>query len=375
MDPGWSVEMIFGNGKKRIGSGTFTLWLAAALLGSAAAEPYIAVRTGFKCSQCHVNGTGGGKRTEYGNIYSQYKLLMATPLNDSLPYGFDPKLNKSVSLGGNFRIEQARAFAYAYQGKQAASTDEPVIRESNLYVNIELVKGFLSAYIDETVGSTVANREFYGNVSPAPGLWMKFGNMLLPYGYRLMDDRAFVREKTNYTYSRTGLGYEIGYEPGPLSLVANLTADQFSSVGSVVLRNTPVVRSLRLGGSYGGAIRKAERGKRRTYGAFGGFALGMFTVLGERDWIRQDSIYSVADYLELDFLPAKGLNFKVAGEYLWPDTRIAKAQNGRVRTVFGAEPFLTSFLQIGVYYRKNDWIPQNLAANQDELYGRLHVFF
>ena len=367
--------MIRMNAKDMIGCGTRALWLTAALLASAAAEPYIAVRTGFKCSQCHVNGTGGGKRTDYGNIYSQYKLLMATPLNDSLPYGFDPKLNKSISLGANFRVEQARTFDYAYQGKKAESTDEPVIRESNVYVNIELVKGFLSAYLDETVGSTVANREFYGHVTPAPNAWMKFGNMLLPYGYRLMDDRAFVREKTNYTYSRTGLGYELGYEPGPFSLVANITADQFSSVGSVVLRNTPVVRSLRLGGSYGDAIRKAERGKKTTYGAFGGFALGMFTVLGERDWIRQDTLHSVADYMEVDFLPAKGLNFKVAGEYLWPDTRIARAQNGRMRTVIGAEPFLTSFLQIGLYYRRNDWIPQNLAANQDELYGRLHVFF
>ena len=46
-----------------------------------------------------------------------------------------------------------------------------------------------------------------------------------------------------------------------------------------------------------------------------------------------------------------------------------------MRTVAGFEPFLTQYLQLGLYYRKNDWIPQNLAANQDEIFGRLHVFF
>jgi hypothetical protein len=347
----------------------------ALFAGLAASEPYIATRTGFKCSQCHVNGTGGGKRTDYGNVYSQYKLLMASPLNDSLPYSFDPKLNKSISLGANWRVEQAHAMEYSHQGKTVKSSDEPVIRESNLYVNIELVKNFLSAYIDETVGSSVANREFYASATPTSRTWMKFGNMLLPYGFRLMDDRAFVRERTNYTYSRTGLGYEVGYEPGPFSLVANVTADQFSSVGSVALRNPPLVRTLRFGGSYGGGIRKADRGKKRTYGAFGGFAFGMFTFLGERDWIREDTLHAVADYAEMDFLPLQGLNFKLVAEYLWPDTDIARAQNGRMRTIIGAEPFLTQFLQLGLYYRKNDWIPQNLAANQDEIYGRLHVFF
>lgn len=342
----------------------------------AGAEPYIAVRTGFKCSQCHVNGTGGGKRTDYGNVYSQYKLLMATPLNDSLPYSFDPKLNKSISLGGNLRVEQAHISDYSYGGKEAGSSDAPAFRESNIYVNIELVKGFLSAYLDETVGSTVGNREMYGSFTPAPGLWMKFGNMLLPYGFRLMDDYAFIRQQTEYTYGRSGLGYELGWEPGPISLVANVTGENFSTVGSLIFRNMPVLRTVRVGGTYGGGIKKADRGKNQSYGAFGGFALGMFTFLAERDYIQRDTLNAVADYYELDFLPVQGGNFKFTYEYFWPDTKIPKAQNGRARTAVGFEPFLTSFLQVGLYYRKNEWIPQSVGiANQDEIYGRLHVFF
>jgi hypothetical protein len=343
--------------------------------GAARSEPYIAVRTGFKCSVCHVNGTGGGKRTDFGNVYTQSRLLMASPLSQGMPLSFDPKLNNTVSVGANWRVEQVRRQEYRYGAVSAPSSDEPVIRESNLYVNIELLKGFLSAYIDETLAPTAMNREFHATVKLPGNSWFKFGRTLLPYGFRLMDDDAFVRNGTNYTYNRHDLAYEAGFEPGPLSLVANVTRDQLSTVGSLVFKDMPVVRTFRSGASYGTATKKLQRDKQNTYGVFGGFALGMFTVLGERDWIKNDTVLSIADYVEADFLPVQGLNFKLVYEYLWPDKAVPRANNGRRRLTVGAEPFLTQFLQAGLYWRQNEWIPQNAEKNQDEIFGRLHVFF
>lgn len=345
------------------------------MAGMAFAEPYIAVRTGFKCSQCHMNRSGGGMRTDYGSVYSQYKLLIGSPAQDSMPLSFDPKLNNAVTIGANWRVEQVRTQEYNTGTTVLPSSDNLIPREGNLYINIELVKGFLSAYIDETMAPAPGNREFFANINLPGSTYFKFGNMLLPYGFRLMDDEAFVRKYTNYTYNRSAIGYELGFEPGPLSLVANLTPEHISTVGSLVFKDMPVIRNFRFGGSYGGSIKKKLRDKEKTQGAFGAFSLGMFTVLGERDWITKDTIQSIADYMEVDFLPMRGLNFKFVHEYYWPNKEIPMANNGRRRVTAGVEPFITQFLQVGLYYRLNEWIPQADVGNQEEIVGRLHVFF
>src|SRR5690606_4643322 len=47
---------------------------ALLVCGSATAEPYLAVQTGFKCRQCHVDPTGGGKRNVFGSAYALNEL-------------------------------------------------------------------------------------------------------------------------------------------------------------------------------------------------------------------------------------------------------------------------------------------------------------
>jgi len=358
------------------------------MLGSAAlqAEPYIAVRTGFKCSQCHVNQTGGGKRTEYGFVYSQYKLLMKSALTEYQAFSFDPKLNASVSTGANFRIVQSRSLDYKWNPTPAQdsagldtvdlrSRDNSDIKEGNLYLQLDLVRNFFTLYLDQTMSPSTASREMWAMVRLPSRSYFKFGKMLLPYGFRLMDDEAFVRKVTNYTYNNSGVGYEAGLEPGPLSLVVNVTSTQLSSVGSLVFNNFPIVRTFRIGGSYGTDIRKTKRSWNNTKGMFAGFSLGMFTVLGEHDLIRADSVNKEADFMEVNFLPMQGLNFKATYEYLWPDKVVPKANSGDRRLVFGVESFITQFLQLGLYYRQNDGPPQIGNNNQDEISGRFHAFF
>ena len=352
------------------------------------AEPYIAVRTGFKCSQCHVNRTGGGKRTDFGNVYSQYKLLMHSAQSITGPYSFDPKLNKSVSIGANFRIEQSYLEKYV---TRPANVGDPIktvpeywsagaFKEKNLYVDMDLIQDRFKLYLDQDMTSGTA-RELWSMISLPGNTYLKFGKMLLPYGYRLMDDEAFVRNTTGYTYNSTDLAYEFGIEPGPLSLVSNITQTQWVSVGSLVFKDIPVIRTVRVGGSYSRELKKWPTDKKGSYGVFAGTTLGMFTFLGERDYTKvrgvnkEDEINKIEDYFEVDFLPMQGLNFKATYESLWPDKKIAQAKNNQTRLTLGVEPFVVQYLQVGLYYRKNDWIPQSTSFNQDQIVGRLHVFF
>ena len=68
------------------------------------AEPWIALKTGLKCSACHVNRTGGGARNNLGSVYAQTQLTWADgevksrALTDFLFVGFDFRLKTSGTV-------------------------------------------------------------------------------------------------------------------------------------------------------------------------------------------------------------------------------------------------------------------------------------
>jgi hypothetical protein len=354
--------------------------LIGLLHGNLYAEPYFAARTGFKCSQCHVNRTGGGKRTDYGVIYSQYKLMMANAMSEKQAFSFDPKLSNSVSIGANFRVEPTYTLKYTTKPQDAAKVpavqgekfETAPIRESNLYFQVDLVKDVLTYYADVS-GATI--REMWGMLQFGPSYYIKAGQMLLPYGIRLMDDDAFVRNVPGYTYGVSAPSIEVGIEPGPLSLIVNANDGRISSVGYFVFREMPMaLRTIRLGGSYSVPVPKVDRRSNNSMGVFGMASMGMFSILAEHDLTKKDSINKVEDYVEVDFLPMQGLNFKVVMEWMTPN-KLAQGHNGRRRLTLGVEPYVMQFMQLGLYYRKNDFVPQAGSENQDQVVGRVHVYF
>src|SRR5215470_4453767 len=75
-------------------------WLIA---GRAHAEPYLAVQMGLKCGQCHVNPTGGGQRTVYGEIFAQTQLPMTRI--DTGGDQWTGEVAKFLSVGGDLRFQ------------------------------------------------------------------------------------------------------------------------------------------------------------------------------------------------------------------------------------------------------------------------------
>ena len=61
--------------KPWIGFSLFALVVSASV--NSVAEPYIALQTKLQCSVCHVNPTGGGMRTAFGQSFANNQLTYA----------------------------------------------------------------------------------------------------------------------------------------------------------------------------------------------------------------------------------------------------------------------------------------------------------
>lgn len=362
------------------------IWLVAA--SAVVAEPYLAVRTGYKCSQCHINMSGGGKRTEFGAIYTQTFLPWQQARSKSQKSFFNGAVNDQISFGINLRVVNQTTFGVDRPRRAYKRDNSLEITEGNLYVQMEVIKDFLSVYLDETMTpSGASNRESFALVKNLPfNAYVKVGRILLPYGLRLLDDDSFIRQKTGFNYDNQDLGAEIGLEPGPFSLTvagsngtqggAEVNLDkQFSAVGSVVFRH------LRVGGSF--SRNRVPDILTYTYGGFAGVNFGRFTLLGEADIIeervkdQEEQRAKFGDQLaafgELDFLITRGINLKAA--YDFHDPRRKLKEDERDRVTVGVEAFVTQFLQLRGFYRFADSVPQKPREREDQLIFEFHVFF
>jgi hypothetical protein len=346
-----------------LGAGVFLLRSVPAR-----AEPYLAVRTGYKCSQCHVNQTGGGKRTDFGLLYAKTRLPWKVLRSSTGSSSFDPNLNPWVSLGANLRVAERITREHTSSlGETVPSSNVADFTEANLYGEIKVVPEVATFYVDQTLAPNSSNRELFGMlVDSRRSAYAKVGRMLLPYGFRIIDNDAFIRSKTGYNYSRSALGLELGWQPGPLAMVANLTEDDLSVVGSTVFRR------FQIGGAFG---RNTTHGSDFVVGTFGGANFGRFTLLGEVDFITEGDVDQLATLAELNYLITQGFNFKFTYEVFDRNYDVPIERDGQERYTLGVEPFIMQFVQLRAFYRINKFIPQNAAQNQDQAILEFHVFF
>lgn len=359
---------------------------------SARAEPYLAIQEGYKCSKCHVNMTGGGKRTDFANVYVQTRLASTfldwrrigskpskdegedNPVRtDSQSSFFSGRLNDFIAIGGDFRSLLER-------NKPPATTESLGFnqRKHNIYLEINLIPERVTFY--QTMADGGDARETFGLLK---GEWrgepyyFKVGQFFLPFGLRLQDDTAFARAATGFTYGSTDVGVEAGFEPGPWELHVALSNGSGSSIETDRAKRLTtslayVDKQLRLGASYT-ANKNAQKVETVIGSIHGGVQFGRVGLLAEVGMIDNSVDEQRFSIVEFNFLIRRGHNLKFTYEYY--DPSLAIFENARERYSLVYEPFLNQFTQVRLGVRESRGIPQNPGQNATLLFGELHLFF
>ena len=359
--------------------------LALALLalivgaGTAHAEPYLAVANGYKCTQCHVNPTGGGERTPFGEVFAQTAMpAQHIDTGDT----WTGQLNKYLAIGGDLR--------YDFQAQQVPhqkTTNDFEFEQARVYLSASVIPDRLIVYVDEHVAPGGAlNEEAWGQYWSKDHSWyVKAGQMYLPFGFRLQDQSAFVKAATGINMTTPDHAVEFGWLKGNWDVqlaVGNGTASgPTTSNGKQESLQVQFVRSRWRVGAAANFNDSSADGSRDMFGIFAGLKTGPIAWLAEADYINDHSLPSgpgggqkeLATLLEANYSPARGHNIKVTWEYLDPDRELANDQQTRWSIVYELTPI--QFLQLRAGVRLNDGIPQLPAEHLKLYFVQLHGFF
>jgi hypothetical protein len=352
--------------------------IAAGLIWSVVrAEPYLAVRDGLKCANCHVSPSGGGMRNAFGNAWAQTAL----PRQRLEVPGLEPwtgAVNRYLSIGGNLRA------GYAYTDvPHSTAQSEFDVEEVRAYLGVALIPDRLLLYVDQLVapgGST--NLEAYARYTTADQRWyVRAGQIYLPYGWRLEDDSALVRQVTGINFAAPDTGIEVGWEAQEWSAqlaVTNGTASgpEMDHGKQLSVRAEHVKSVWRVGAGFN--LNDADAGERQLQGIFAGLRTGPIAWLAEADYVIDDGFEDGqrrewVGLLEGNWSFARGHNLKLTAEYFEPDTDVDEDEQNRFSVVWEYVPF--QFVQVRAGARIYDGIPQNDLQNRKLYFASVHGFF
>lgn len=355
------------------------LTCAALLAQRAEAEPYLAVRTGLKCVNCHLDPSGGGMRNAYGNAWARNELAreIVTLGAAEDEAGWTGDLHRYLAVGGNVR---ARLDYEDTPGSE--SLTEFNLSRANLYAAFRAVPGLVTLYIDEQIAPGGANaREAFALVTSETGRYtIKAGKLVLPYGLRLEDDTAFVRQVTGINFDTADHGVELGLELPRWS--AQIAATNGTAGGGEIdsgkqasLHAVYVRPRFRVGASYN--YNNADLGDRKLRGVYVGARTGPIAWLAEADFVTDDDAdgkrTAYVSLLEGNLGLFRGHNLKVTYEFYDPDDDLDEDERERYSVVWEHAPMQHVQARIGLRFYNG--VPEDAASNRDELFAELHVYF
>jgi hypothetical protein len=296
---------------------------------------------------------------------------------------FSNQIGDSFFLGADFMAVEETSLSVdeSHKGQSYSQDAQSTfgIRSGNIYLEAQLAPDKLSLYIDETITpSGASSREAFVLLKGSTG-YLKVGRMLLPYGIRLWDDEAFIRQVTGFNYDNQDMGVEVGFAPGNLSWSMALSngtqgsrddnsAKQLSTVGSIY------VKHLVLGGSF--SLNESRGIDRVLFGPFASLGLGPLTLTGEADWLSESGNGDRDQFIvysSLNYWWRQSVNFRLAFDFLDPYDVVEEDERSRLS--IGLDGFLTPNLTASAFYKLKKSVPQDTRGNADVLTLALHAFF
>ncbi len=337
------------------------------------AEPYLAIKTGNPCSSCHVNPAGGGQRTEFGGIYGQ-NILSQSPLQgESL--GALLKLNDRVSIGGNAR----------FSARHLELTDDSNLLEFltdrvTLYGSLKVNK-HVTLYLDQQVapGGSL-NREAWVKISQ--GQWyVKAGRFFQPFGWRIEDDTAFIREVTGVNFTANDNGIELGFDAPNWQHQLAITngaggGNEVDTGKAVSLRTSWIKNAGRIGISF--SDNHTDFGDRSMYGVFAGLHWKSVSWLLEIDRIDDKNSGVAPDseqtvfLVEANIAVTKGHNVKLTLEEHEVEEGVLTFDRSRLSLVWEYFPWSFTQFRTGIRSLQSD---DNRFTETDELFLQAHAYF
>jgi hypothetical protein len=343
------------------------------LPNAASAEPYLAVESGLKCSNCHTNPSGGGKRNLFGTLYARNQIsARAVELVEGRAPWTGDVSSRWFAVGGDFRGGYESVETPGFP--EESETD---IFRATAYVELRLVPNLLKLYVDQKIAPDDSeNREAYALLTPKQGKFvLKAGQMFVPFGLRLQDGNAFVRQATGVNFLTPDDGVEFGLELAKWSTQVAVIEGDAGSNDQVSASTVYVQPRWRLGAS----INTSEDafGDREMQAIFGGLKTGPITWLAEVSFIKDESPSGdndqYATLLEGNWRLRKGHNLKGTYEFLEPDSDRDEDQQERYSFVWEYSPI--QFVQSRIGVRRYNGIPNIATSNRDEVFAELHVYF
>jgi hypothetical protein len=248
---------------------------------------------------------------------------------------------------------------------------------------VSLLPQRLELYVDERLApGGASNAQAFLKYTTADGEWYaKAGQIFLPFGWRLEDDGAFIRQVTGVNFDAPDRGVEVGWQRSRWSAQVSLSNGAAGGVetdnGKQVNGRLEYLRGIwRTGAS--ASYNDSDAGDRSLGGLFLGLRTGPVTWLGEADYIVDEGTSTGrreawVGLLEANWLFRKGQNFKLTAEYYDPDREVDEDEQNRFSLLWEFTPM--EFIQLRAGARAYDGIPQNSLQNRTEAFLELHGYF